>query len=494
MFARFLGSSSKDCVLSDDPLTPSQQLREESRRTLSMVTTRGRARELADTPSTVGKTREFTDTPSVDGDSIAFDEGTPVPKRRGRPRRLPVEDEEVVVTPRPTRSSSKLPIQANDGEVTPKQPPQVIAEVPDSVDQDMGDKMDIIELDEGKDQEGDKTKEEPASVEEHASAEGPVSVEEPASVEEPVSVVELEEPQTIEADEEVIKTTSANGDITTSSKTTTTVTTPVAKKHKKFDSAEPEPVPEEKIEIIEIEDDEEESSDDDAPEEVTTNQAAQSAKEKEREAAKAIEEQEAASKKKRQEKNALLQRQSEVSSKKRKLDVTSGQDEMLPPAQKSKIEETLVPGTNGRGDIEMDEESNTLEGEGTADGRLDSEDDIEEIDRTFAPPGHLPLPDLLPAEYLEDDDDTPKSTHLHSSLPTRLPKANKLRNLLEKRPKDKRVGSTTFRVAESRNTHLPPKASNQARALKESWLQGRAGTKTKPNRKPFNQGFIKPKN
>lgn len=142
----------------------------------------------------------------------------------------------------------------------------------------------------------------------------------------------------------------------------------------------------------------------------------------------------------------------------------------------------------------MDEESNTLEGEGTADGRLDSEDDIEEIDRTFAPPGHLPLPDLLPAEFLEDDDeDTSEPGHSHSSLPRKVVKANKLRHLLEKRPKDKRVGSTTFRVAESKNSHLPPKASSQARQLKESWLQGRAGAKTKPNRKPFNQGFIKPK-
>ncbi|KAJ8060881.1 hypothetical protein OCU04_009962 [Sclerotinia nivalis] len=427
MFARLFNSSSKDCLQSDDPLTPSQQLREESRRTRSMVTTRGRARELADTPS-------------VNGDSIIIDEGTPVPKRRGRPRKsLPVEDDEVVVTPRPTRSSNKSSVQASDGEDTPKQSPQVIEEIP-------------------------------------ASAE------------------ESEIPQIIEAEEEVIKTLTADGDVSTSSKTTAAVTTPVAKKHKRFDSAEPEPVPEEESEIIETKDDEDESSDDDAPEEVTKNQAADSAKEKEREAAKAIEEQEAAAKKKRQEKNANLQRQSEISSKKRKLDVASGQDEMLPPAQKSKVEVTSAPVTIERGDIEMDEESNTLEGDGTADGRLDSED-IEDINRTFAPPGHLPLPDLLPAEYLEDndDDDTPESGHLHSSLPARFVKTNKLRHLLEKRPKDKRVGSTTFRVAESRNSHLPPKASNQARSLKESWLQGRAGTKIKPNRKPFNQGFFKPK-
>ncbi|KAB8301597.1 hypothetical protein EYC80_003439 [Monilinia laxa] len=434
MFARILNASSTDC-LQDDPLTPSQQLREESRRTRSMVTTRGRARELADTPS-------------VNGDSTIIDEGTPVPKRRGRPRKsLPVEDDEIVETPRPTRSSSKLTVQASDEEGTPKQQsPQVIDEIP-------------------------------------------------ASDEEVEEANEPEKAQTIEADEEVVKTTAVNGDVTTSSTTTTTaVTTPVAKKHKRFDSAEPEPVPEEKPEVIDVEDREDESSDDDAPEEVTTNQAAESAKEKEREAAKAIEEQEAASKKKRQEKNALLKRQSEASSKKRKLDVSPAQDEMLPPAQKSKVDESSIPGTTERGDIEMDEESNTLEGDGTADGRLESEDDIEEINRTFAPPGHLPLPDLLPAEYLEDDDDKPEPNPLQSNLPTRFAKPNKLRHILEKRPKDKRVGSTTFRVAESRNSHLPPKASNQARALKESWLQGRAGSKIKPNRKPFNQGFLKPKN
>ncbi|KAF7874612.1 uncharacterized protein EAF02_008589 [Botrytis sinoallii] len=428
MFARIFKTSSKEDLQADDPLTPSQQLRDESRRTRSMVTTRGRARELADSPSVNG-----------DGDSIIIDEGTPVPKRRGRPRKsLPLEDDEVAATPRPTRNSKKVSAQASEEEATPIQSPQVIEEIPNSAE-------------------------------------------------------ESEDAQIIEADEEVVKTSKANGDVSTLSKITTTVTTPVAKKHKRFDSAEPEPEPvkEEKSERIEAEEEEDESSDDDAPEEVTTNEAAKSAKEKEREATKAIEEQEAVSKKKRQEKAANLKRQAEISSKKRKLDVASAQDEMLPPAQKSKIE---VTSTTEKADVDMDEESNTLEGEGTADGRLDSEDDIEEINRTFAIPGQVPLPDLLPAEFLEDDDvDSPEPGRLHSSLPTRSVKPDKLRRLLEKKPKDKRVGSTTFRVAETRNPLLPPKASNQARSLKESWLQGRAGTKIKPNRKPFSQGFIKTK-
>ncbi|KAM0147385.1 hypothetical protein ACHAQE_009305 [Botrytis cinerea] len=427
MFARIFKTSSKDELQPDDPLTPSQQLRDESRRTRSMVTTRGRARELADSPSVNG-----------DGDSMIIDEGTPVPKRRGRPRKsLPLEDDEVAATPRPTRNSKKVSAQASEEEATPIQSPQVIEEIPNSAE-------------------------------------------------------ESEDAQIIEADEEVIKTSKANGDVSTLSKITTTVTTPVVKKHKRFDSAEPEsePVTEEKSERVEV-GEEEESSDDDAPEEVTTNEAAKSAKEKEKEATKAIEEQEAASKKKRQEKAANLKRQAEISNKKRKLDVASGQDEMLPPAQKSKVE--ITPTTENR-DIDMDEESNTLEGEGTADGRLDSEDDIEEINRTFAIPGQAPLPDLLPAEFLEDDDvDSPEPGRLHSSLPTRSVKPDKLRRLLEKKPKDKRVGSTTFRVAEDRNSRLPPKASNQARSLKESWLQGRAGSKIKPNRKPFSQGFIKNK-
>ncbi|TGO23932.1 hypothetical protein BPAE_0117g00280 [Botrytis paeoniae] len=428
MFARIFKTSSKEDLQADDPLTPSQQLRDESRRTRSMVTTRGRARELADSPSVNG-----------DGDSIIIDEGTPVPKRRGRPRKsLPLEDDEVAATPRPTRNSKKLSAQASEEEATPIQSPQVIEEIPNSAE-------------------------------------------------------ESEDAQIIEADEEVIKTSKANGDVSTLSKITTTVTTPVAKKHKRFDSAEsePEPAVETKSERVEIEEEEDESSDDDAPEEVTTNEAAKSAKEKEREATKAIEEQEAASKKKRQEKAANLKRQAEISSKKRKLDIASGQDKMLPPAQKSRVE---VTSSTEKADIDMDEESNTLEGEGTADGRLDSEDDIEEINRTFAIPGQVLLPDLLPAEFLEDDDvDSPEPGRLHSSLPTRSVKPDKLRHLLEKKPKDKRVGSTTFRVAENRNPLLPPKASNQARSLKESWLQGRAGTKIKPNRKPFSQGFIKTK-
>lgn len=226
MFARIFKTSSKDELQPDDPLTPSQQLREESRRTRSMVTTRGRARELADSPSVNG-----------DGDSMITDEGTPVPKRRGRPRKsLPLDDDEVAATPRPTRNSKKLSAQASEEEATPIQSPQVIEEIPNSAE-------------------------------------------------------ESEDAQIIEADEEVIKTSKANGDVSTLSKITTTVTTPVAKKHKRFDSAEPEsePVTEEKSERVEVQE-EEESSDDDAPEEVTTNEAAKSAKEKEKEATKAIEE------------------------------------------------------------------------------------------------------------------------------------------------------------------------------------------------------------
>lgn len=227
MFARIFKTSSKEDLQADDPLTPSQQLRDESRRTRSMVTTRGRARELADSPSVNG-----------DGDSMIMDEGTPVPKRRGRPRKsLPLEDDEVAASPRPTRNSKKLSAQASEEEATPIQSPQVIEEIPNSAE-------------------------------------------------------ESEDAQIIEADEEVVKTSKANGDVSTLSKITTTVTTPVAKKHKRFDSAEPEPEPvkEEKSERIEAEEEEDESSDDDAPEEVTTNEAAKSAKEKEREATKAIEE------------------------------------------------------------------------------------------------------------------------------------------------------------------------------------------------------------
>ncbi|KAA8572132.1 hypothetical protein EYC84_002048 [Monilinia fructicola] len=441
MFARILNASSKDCLQSDDPLTPSQQLREESRRTRSMVTTRGRARELADTPS-------------VNGDSIVIDEGTPVPKRRGRPRKsLPLEDDEIVETPRPTRSSSKLLVQASDEEGTPKQQsPQVVDEIPASDEE-------VEEANESEKAQTTETEKVQSTELEAQTTESEkaqtVESEEAQTVEsEKVQTVESEKAQTIEADEEVVKTTAVNGDITTSSTTNN---------HHK-----PEPLPEDKPEVIDVEDREDESSDDDAPEEVTTNQAAESAKEKEREAAKAIEEQEAASKKKRQEKDALLKRQSEASSKKRKLD----------------LKEEILRWTRNR--ILWKETEQLMD-----DWTLRTI--FEEISRTFAPPGHLPLPDLLPAEYLEDDD-KPEPTNLQSNLPTRFAKPSKLRHILEKRPKDKRVGSTTFRVAENRNSHLPPKASNQARALKESWLQGRAGSKIKPNRKPFNQGFIKPKN
>jgi U3 small nucleolar RNA-associated protein 16 len=103
-----------------------------------------------------------------------------------------------------------------------------------------------------------------------------------------------------------------------------------------------------------------------------------------------------------------------------------------------------------------------------------------------------PLPDLLPAEYLQDEE--PESAALTDSEPTEK-KAKKIKftDLVEKKPKDRRKGSTIYRVSEVRSTKLAPKASPAARSLKESWLQGRSGRVLGTNRKPFSSGFFKKK-
>jgi hypothetical protein len=173
---------------------------------------------------------------------------------------------------------------------------------------------------------------------------------------------------------------------------------------------------------------------------------------------------------------------------------------MLPPAQKTKVdsspsEEGPEVETEPADDIEI--ESNTLDGDGTADSRLndESENDIEEIRRTFAPPlSRRPLPDLLPEELLEDDEeDTSEQGALVNG--EKKQKQTQKRNILsalgEKKIKDKRFGNTTFRVVEKRSEYLAPKVSVNAKGLKDAWLQGRGkGGVVGANRRVFNKGFL----
>lgn len=126
-----------------------------------------------------------------------------------------------------------------------------------------------------------------------------------------------------------------------------------------------------------------------------------------------------------------------------------------------------------------------------ADTSDEDEDDNEgEVPRAAASTLKLglgsSLPEFLPEEYLEDDESDDEMA-LDLVKPTKRAKKTKFAELIEKKPKDVRKGSTTYRVAEARSTKLAPKSSFNARAVKESWLQGRAGS----SRKSVSSGFFK---
>jgi hypothetical protein len=96
------------------------------------------------------------------------------------------------------------------------------------------------------------------------------------------------------------------------------------------------------------------------------------------------------------------------------------------------------------------------------------------------------LPTVLPAEYLEDSRVNAIGT-FGPQLRVKKGKKTKFADIVDKNFKDRKKGSTTYRVGEDRTTSLAPKVSLQAKATKEAWLQGRNGS----NRKPFSSGFLK---
>ncbi|KAH6669053.1 hypothetical protein B0J14DRAFT_641760 [Halenospora varia] len=100
------------------------------------------------------------------------------------------------------------------------------------------------------------------------------------------------------------------------------------------------------------------------------------------------------------------------------------------------------------------------------------------------------LPALLPME-LFDDDDTQTATNSQPHQVQVKPKKIKFTDFVEPIPKDRRFGSTTFRVSKKHNSKLAPKASLQARSTKEAWLHGRVGKSLGSNRKPFTKGFFR---
>ncbi|KAM3068026.1 hypothetical protein ACMFMG_011074 [Clarireedia jacksonii] len=443
-----LVTSVNDSFQIDDPQTPGQQLRRE------MVTTRGRAAAMEEEVrnSPIGSR---TGTPKAGGMN-GVDDATPL-ARKGRNLNGGGSER------RSTRSSGA--VGDFEVQITP-----------------MMKGKNVPEKEKGEDEEKEAEKADGDQQE------------------------VLGDTQIVEA-EEVVKVVEKEGETPQKSvKRSVNTTTPIVSKHKRFGSEEPVTEVEKKIEVTveetaeAVNGEEDESSDDDAPEEVNTNDAVKVAKQKAREVAKAAEEQAALIKKKRQEKDAVLKRQA-VASKKRKLE-TDPLETMLPPAQKAKVDsnpseqapETETE-TEPADDVEI--ESNTLDGDGTADGRLDydSENDIEEIRRTFAPPlSRRPLPDLLPEELLEDDDEDMSDQGVLVNG-EKKPKFTKKKDILgalgEKKIKDKRVGNTTFRVVEKGSQYLAPKVSLHAKVLKDAWLQGRGkGGVVGANRKVFNKSFL----
>jgi U3 small nucleolar RNA-associated protein 16 len=101
--------------------------------------------------------------------------------------------------------------------------------------------------------------------------------------------------------------------------------------------------------------------------------------------------------------------------------------------------------------------------------------------------------DLLPEEFLQDDEDDEEGEEEIKTLqlPSVPVKAKKTTFAdLAPIPKDRRIGSTTYKVTKVWNSNLAPPSLTQARKTKEAWLQGRAGTKLGTNRKPFSKGFF----
>jgi len=175
-----------------------------------------------------------------------------------------------------------------------------------------------------------------------------------------------------------------------------------------------------------------------------------------------------ASRKKRKERDENLKKQS-ASTKKRRRDLDIDTE---PEAGKSNASE-IADGFNEVGD-----------------GVLAEINLPHEIDEPLSRQRGF-LPDLLPTEYLEDVD--PRGLVVHVAPISTKTKAKKTKfvELVEKQPKDRRIGGTTYRVIKAQSTSLAPKSSFHARHTKEAWLQGRVGKAGGSSRQPVSMGFFK---
>lgn len=244
------------------------------------------------------------------------------------------------------------------------------------------------------------------------------------------------------------------------------VTAPIlpAKSHKRFTSTSPEPSyppPQDEHKNEEPppmapSDNTTDSSDDEAPETVTASAGQTLALTAALEASKAAAQHDAERKSKRRERDARLKEQAKAAKK----------DTKAPKVSQVK---TLIEG--------------------------------EAVDQDKAPTSEQPpqathkknhsLPTLLPDHILADEPTIgppipiPTPTN-KASTPTKPKK--KLLNLEQKPPKDVRNGRLKIRVLQEISDMLPPKASQQGRALREAWLMGRRGGSGVERRKMIGMG------
>jgi hypothetical protein len=182
--------------------------------------------------------------------------------------------------------------------------------------------------------------------------------------------------------------------------------------------------------------------------------------------------QEAAIRKKRQERNAKLKEQADAANEKRK---DAERAEKIEP---SPAEPTVKHGGENQKDLGVQDAAGS---------------------ERIAPPVSInvlktsKLPELLPDEYLQDDNDRKSLEGQEVEITRTKSKKTKFLDLLDKKPKDRRIGTTTYRVSEVSNKKLAPKSSFHARNTKESWLKGRGPMSGGGVRKVASTSFVKKK-
>lgn len=379
-------------------------------------------------------TRQSRKVPS-DEDSIIVELPTSSRKRQRKSAdENGLTNEQVDHTGSATKKQKKLPVRAKDEE-TPNNSTRVVVEIPVStVGIDLKEKnRDVAKLlpkSHGIDETEDSEK----------PGKGPESIGN--DTDNGIEALEGEEDAPEPERTSILPKISGNISVTEDQNVATT-----NPKHKRFGSEEPKAeffsTAAEKI------DSEDESSDDDAPEIIETRAAQKSVELKARGSAKAIEEQESAIRQKRKQRDAALKEQAKAAEKKRK-----------------------------RGNIEEQAQDSVP---------IQSLPHAHSLPKLIA---RSTIPELLPEEYLQDED--PEAADVSDNeLPVKKAKKTKFADVVEKKPKDRRKGSTTYRVSEVISEKLAPKASFNARTTKESWLQGRPGKTSVTNRKSFSTGFFK---